>query len=373
MSYKKHFTCLIQLTCLDFKKIQKNIIFLSDISVKDKVSSEDRKFKSVRYESFCSGINIKLKDKINAAKRNQEINVELHKTKFRCVYFCCSVAEILSVYPHTIFIPSSHKRGSPKKNALSLYAIISVLKIREDKHVPSVWSLNDLARVRSCKTSVVGDVNTSHFGAKGEYYSYGVRAAFHIENNSSLSLYKAKYTSSTKKQKIIKVEADNSEQKLAMECESFVSSFKNHLPRIHKHLSAIVDTAYKMQLEESVGSINLVNSPTSKNGLWQSQICVNASTASFHTENDCTYTLIGVPVQPKHNLYKFLFKINERITFSVVMNQNVSFIFSGSFLEHRQEFSSFTDDASGFFFNVASYGNGRLLSHIRQSILRVKN
>ena len=100
---------------------------------------------------------------------------------------------------------------------------------------------------------------------------------------------------------------------------------------------------------------------------------MNASTASFHTENDCTYTLIGVPVQPKHNLYKFLFKINERITFSVVMNQNVSFIFSGSFLEHRQEFSSFTDDASGFFFNVASYGNGRLLSHIRQSILRVKN
>ncbi len=29
--------------------------------------------------------------------------------------------------------------------------------------------------------------------------------------------------------------------------------------------------------------------------MWQSQICVNASTAMFHNENDSTYTVITVP------------------------------------------------------------------------------
>ena len=130
----------------------------------------------------------------------------------------------------------------------------------------------------------MGYANTSHFGAKGEYYAYGVRATLHIENNYSIYLYKAKYTSNTKKQKIINVEADNTEKKLAMECESYVSSFKNQIPIIHKHILAIMYTAYTMQHEDSIGSINLLeNISTSKNGLFQSQICVNKSTESFHT------------------------------------------------------------------------------------------
>ena len=166
-------------------------------------------------------------------------------------------------------------------------------------------------------------------------------------------MYKAKYTSSTKKRKIINVKADNTGKKLAMECESYVSSFKNQIPRIHKHISAIVDNAYKMQHVDSIGSINLENLSMSKNGLWQSQICVNSSTESSHTENELTYNLSGVPVQPKHHLYKFLFKINDHITLFVIMKQNVSFIFSGSFLEHRQEFSSYTDNDADCFFQCS--------------------
>ena len=141
---------------------------------------------------FRSGANIKSKDNIKNPRRNQEINIELHKTKSRCVYICCSIDESSSAHPLTIFIPSSHKHGSTKKKNLSLYVIIAFLKICEDKNVPSVWSMKDVARICSCKTSIVGDANDSHFGAKVESYSYGVRAAYHIENNSSMSLYKAK-------------------------------------------------------------------------------------------------------------------------------------------------------------------------------------
>ena len=36
---------------------------------------------------------------------------------------------------------------------------------------------------------------------------------------------------------------------------------------------------------------------TSENGLWQSELCVNALTRDFHTEKDISYTLISVPTQ----------------------------------------------------------------------------
>ena len=67
-----------------------------------------------------------------------------------------------------ILIPSSHNCGSTKKKTLSLYTIIAFLKICEDKHVPSVWSMKDVLRIRSCKTIIVGDANNSYVGANGE-------------------------------------------------------------------------------------------------------------------------------------------------------------------------------------------------------------
>ena len=77
----------------------------------------------------------------------------------------------------------------------------------------------------------------------------------------------------------------------------------------------------------------------------------------------------------KQNKYKFLFKINNTNLLSINMPHNTSVIFSRVMLIHRQarDIDMDMNDIDDMFFNVASYGNKRIFSHIKQSFLRSKN
>ena len=50
--------------------------------------------------------------------------------------------------------------------------------------------------------------------------------------------------------------------------------------------------AYEYQKEFETNILSNVES--SKHGIWQLQICVNASTAELNTEINCTYTVIAI-------------------------------------------------------------------------------
>ena len=85
----------------------------------------------------------------------------------------------------------------------------------------------------------------------------------------------------------------------------------------------------------------------SENGIWQSCICVNAETEVFHTEQDCTYTVIWIPKQSKeiakevskdHNC-RFLFKVRDKCLIGIPLEADVTFLFSGSLLTHRQHYT----------------------------------
>ena len=68
-------------------------------------------------------------------------------------------------------------------------------------------------------------------------------------------------------------------------------------------------------------------------------MCIDAETAEFHTENDCTYTLIHVPKQEKTNRkckYFLSFKLSTDINVSFPLNKGTSVMFSGQYLTHRQ-------------------------------------
>ena len=116
--------------------------------------------------------------------------------------------------------------------------------------------------------------------------------------------------------------------------------------------------------------------------MWQSELCVNAITRDFHTVKDVTYTLISVPQQYYKDKTKkkpsptlFLFKINENKTIGFKMSQNISFIFNGTMLTHRQfcangyEKENVRENISDFY-NVACYGNQRLFNHLRHYFRR---
>ena len=148
----------------------------------------------------------------------------------------------------------------------------------------------------------------------------------------------------------------------------------------HSDIAPILNVAYSKQ--EQDGDVNFKIATTSKNGLWQSKLCVDAITRDFHTEKDITYTFISVPFQQQNNSKKskpkptyFLFKINETKTIGFKLFQKSTFIFNGTTLTHRQ----FSEDGYeneddrntiGHFYNIACYGNQRLYNHLRKSFRR---
>ena len=189
----------------------------------------------------------------------------------------------------------------------------------------------------------------------------------------------AKYTvinnKNLKLQKEIILKAEYLEHLLAEELLPSTLSFKKYLRNITDLLSPVINEAFECQ--KDWGNICLNAVPTTEYGLWQSQICIDASTSTAHTEKDCTYTLISVPNQQntfsrkvKRKSY-FLFVLNDHEKICIPLTPQVTFFFSGVCLVHRQNHPS-SDDHAINFLNIASYGNERLFNHIRSSFNRVK-
>ena len=151
------------------------------------------------------------------------------------------------------------------------------------------------------------------------------------------------------------------------------------------------------------GDVNLQQVKTSSSGLWQSKVCINATTKKWHTENDCSYTLVSVPKQDCVREYVFFFRLNSNKCIGIPMQSGVSFVSSMKLLTHRQQCIADTNRprnpaitdgpewqarleareqglpvqeanvaaAQGNnFINVCSYANRRLFTHIRASMQR---
>ena len=137
-------------------------------------------------------------------------------------------------------------------------------------------------------------------------------------------------------------------------------------------MSPILDVAYDLQSEH--GDISLKATPQGS-GSWTSNLCVNATTKCFHTEKDCTYTLISVPRQKKSmGKFKFLFQLNDENLLVINLNPDVAVLFSGLLVTHRQTSvrSNKKGNMDDIYINVSSYGNQRLFCHIKKSFERMK-
>ena len=126
----------------------------------------------------------------------------------------------------------------------------------------------------------------------------------------------------------------------------------------------------------------------------------------WHTENDCSYTLVSVPEQDCVRKYVLFFKLNAKKYIGIPMASGVSFVSSMKLLTHRQQCivdfkGRYGDNVSvvdgpgwqgrlearaqesqvqggnndvavqsNNYINVCSYANSRLFSHIRTSMQR---
>ena len=115
----------------------------------------------------------------------------------------------------------------------------------------------------------------------------------------------------------------------------------------------------------------------SKYGLWQTSVCVSCQTTHFHTENDCTYTVICVPQQEvtsgKNSSYNFMIQLKSKMNIGFKLEEGLSFIHSGKYLTHKQMLNENTNDKNDVFINLASYGNEKLYNHLRATIKRKAN
>ena len=115
---------------------------------------------------------------------------------------------------------------------------------------------------------------------------------------------------------------------------------------------------------------------TSNDGAWQSPVCVNTSLSILYTECDCTYAMISIPLQKIKRSKKskmdsmFIFRLNKDSTISLPLQSGLSFVFSGLFLTHRQNYPNHLQNNQETFYNVASYGNTKLFNHLRCSFQR---
>ena len=102
---------------------------------------------------------------------------------------------------------------------------------------------------------------------------------------------------------------------------------------------------------------------------------VDAKTQQFHTENDCTYTLILVTNQAKsYTRYKyyFSFDLSDKMNIGFRMKSGTRFMSSGQFITHRQLRNTINKDMYHTFINFASHSYARLYRNICKSFHRVQ-
>ena len=340
------------------KRNKDNIIFLEGMTC------DSDKMKKVTWTTTKIGLNIKFKKRSNCDIKSSVFSeIDFNRTRNKFVMITATRIECQK-YLQSLIVSSTVRNAQPSGQVVLLICVAR--KIPEGN---MFWTSTDYKNIKKTKPNILAVNN--HHDSKGFYASFGNKGSFDKCISSSVGQYATKRNKCTEKQLEIIESADRYEKKIDNEISRAVMDMNSVLPKIRSIISPIIDTAFELQTSKK--DINIKKVYTSASGCWQSSICVNATTGQFHTENDCTYTLISVPHQNtikfdnQKNHYNFLFSLNNKKKVNIPLYPGVSFIFSAPFLTHRQHRNENALSLEDHFFNVASYGNKRLLSHIKKS------
>jgi hypothetical protein len=271
----------------------------------------------------------------------------------------------------SLIISQSAFNSEPSGVLVLMMAVFKPLKTNDNKR----WNLDDCRRIKRCKPNIIH--SSSHHQSSGYYASFGNKGSFDKATTSSVGQYSIKKKNTLSKQLPVNIDAAYYEASTSKEISRSVTDLSTIFQNIRSVISPVLETLHNIELNEA--KLNMKEVLSSKDGCWQSSLCIDAVTKLFHTEKDCTYTLITIPLQEckfdkkDSTRYDFIFKINDRRHINVRLTPGISFIFSGYYLTHRQSMSKMTkvDDQKFNFINIASYGNKRLFAHIRKTINRL--
>ena len=233
------------------------------------------------------------------------------------------------------------------------------------------WGPHQAKFCKLTKENVISK-DANHHGSEGEYYSFGNKANYGMIDQSSLALYTYKKYKNSISNELSELNANIIEVMAACELKLAIEDMIKVVPSLDKLIAPLLNVAYDTQ--KTIGDINMKKISTTECGLWQSSVCVNATTSQLHTENDCTYTVITTPCQETEkklpDKYQFLFALKKGETIGITLRRGVSFLFSGKLLSHRQNKDTTTSNDNDTFINIASYGNERLYNSIKKTMKR---
>ena len=320
------------------------------------------------YSQFKIGNNVIHKKKKNAKMPNNGALKDVKVSEMCGKYFGITCNKEEFQRNHNVFIIDSQscEESDIKEKKSGILLLMYCVDDYQKHNTGWKWDDNLFKAMKSSKNNIITKKN-NHNGSTGNYYSYGNKGNFALVDGSSVGQYTYKGFKDQLKATRAHVRDCAVDCISTHELAAGIDSLSSRVHNIRDLISPIIDAAYYRQLKD--GSINLKRVESAKHGVWQSSVCVNAVTEKFHTENDCTSTVIVVPNQAsltnKDREFRFVFQLQQYMNVSFKLKHGISFMFTGKFLTHRQQCTIPCEGDNDIFFNIASYGNNRLYSHMK--------
>ena len=366
---------LMELSVVEWRRMRENSILLSQ-----KFKKNTNEYSHVYFTEIQYGSNIikrKKKSRGSCGGNMGWINIDVINMKKKYFAIVCHKNDVMD--ENNIIINGRMRNQNDKwlkEDCGSGMLLLCFCAVNhEESNSLNKWGMEECKILTACKKNIITKKN-NHNMSLGEYFSFGNKGSFDNEiNNSSVGQYKNKKYKNDSRQHVTDWISKKMHEQISHQLEKAIATMLNILPTLRQHISPIVDTASKIQQED--GDVNLKKCPGYQSGCWQSQVCINACTRRFHTENDCTYTIITVPNQVNTSKssdsipqFDFLYMIKPKCYVGIDMKIGTTFLFSGYMLTHRQHCYP-PPESNDYFFNLASYGNKRLFNHLKTSLLRI--
>ena len=254
------------------------------------------------------------------------------------------------------------------------YVILSVNTTMEDNESHYHPEDGDSELFHTHKKSIVKE--GQHFGSVGNYYASGIHASYEQDVNGipkSISSY------STKNKHLPTYPAFEIKMNKIVE---YIVSCNNQINKIcNKNLveSSATITAKNCTIGamlhttmQALSELQTDLTPLSHDGVSavfpSVNVCCNASTKIYHTENDQGYTLIAAPYQMSQARASFLFFLSNDSTIQVTLRNNSILLFNARLVTHRQE--TVVCELSGPFWNIGCYANRKFEHHTKKMLRR---
>ena len=327
----------------------------------------------LNYTTLNHGKNVELQGNTSTSRLKSDTKhyqFNISRVSKQYLLICAKKSECMLHYRNVRIIDSSYAIGkvckTEKKYKPSGMVVIFMVRLDSTPKIDkSPWDYTLYKKIKKCKPNILGGKKKKHHGSTGYYYSFGNRGDYKTLDGVSVTTYASKGNND---------DATLVENLCAAVLKDAIDNLSTLIRNLKDMISPVLSAAYKYQNELKCNVMSDVES--SKHGVWQSQICVNAQTSELHTETDCTYTIIGVPNQNTKALPKrrkdnlFLLHLNDNNVFAIPMLPSTYFMFSGLYITHRQNSGGFSIANRELFFNVSSYGNQHLFNHLRCTFIR---